>query len=76
MARLGSGISALRLIDGSQEKGEVQILFHHPENDDGRISFALKAAVEAFNRSWVYYNSLPPKSDDEDNAIIHEIRIG
>lgn len=73
---LGRDISTLNLIDESVDKGTVQIVFHHSNDDGDRIRLALKAAADAFNASWTYYNSPLSKVDDEEKTIIHEIRIG
>lgn len=73
---LGRDISTLNLVDESVDKGTIQIVFHHHNNDDGRMRLALKAAADAFNASWSYYNSPLSKVDEEEKTIIHEIRIG
>lgn len=72
----GKEIITLNIADDSMENGTVQIVFHHSKNDDGRMRLALKAAADAFNSSWSYYNSPLSKIDEEEKTIIHEIRIG
>ena len=72
---LGHDLSTLNLVDDSVDKGTVQIVFHHPKDDNGRMRLALKAAADAFNASWSYYNSPLSKVDEEEKTIVHEIRI-
>lgn len=67
--------TTLQMRDDGSDHGTIQIVFIHSPEEGDRTRQALKAAVDAFNASWNYYNRPVTRVIIGDETPLTELRI-